>query len=189
MQDRDVLRSLVNRIGSPIKDVVPPHAAFATVDSIRHFARAYGDDNPLYSDPEYAAASARGALTAPPLFPIATGTPRLSGGNGANGEGLDPVDLDRMPGMRNQTILGDRWLLCRPIAVGTRLERERKLLHVALDESRSAGAAPSPSGCDLTERTTYHTGDVIYAVHDRRRRYRLDGARTSTAGRVDKASY
>lgn len=36
------------------------------------FARAIGDDNPVYRDPEYAAASEVGGLIAPPTFTIAS---------------------------------------------------------------------------------------------------------------------
>ena len=37
------------------------------------------------------------------------------------------IDIDRMPGVRNQTIMGDSWVLCRPIVEGTRLQRDRRL--------------------------------------------------------------
>jgi acyl dehydratase len=36
------------------------------------FARAIGDDNPVYRDPEYAAASEAGGIIAPPTFTIAS---------------------------------------------------------------------------------------------------------------------
>ena len=39
-----------------------------TIDTIGRFARAVGDSNPLYSDPVYAARSARGGIVAPPLL-------------------------------------------------------------------------------------------------------------------------
>lgn len=39
-----------------------------TIDTIGRFARALGDSNPLYSDPQYAAASIRGGIVAPPLL-------------------------------------------------------------------------------------------------------------------------
>ena len=41
----------------------------ASRDAIRHFAEGVGDDNPLYLDPAYAAASPYGGLIAPPTFP------------------------------------------------------------------------------------------------------------------------
>jgi hypothetical protein len=45
-----------------------------TADAIRHFANGYGDDNPLYCDPDYAAATRWGGLVAPPGF-VAAGGP------------------------------------------------------------------------------------------------------------------
>src|SRR5436190_21736284 len=73
--DGEPFQSLLSRVGAPIRDVVTPYVTVASADAIRHFARAYGDDNPLYSDPAYARAAPFGALFAPPLFPLATGTP------------------------------------------------------------------------------------------------------------------
>jgi acyl dehydratase len=40
----------------------------ATFDNIRHFARGYGDDNPLYTDRAYAENTRWGRLVAPPTF-------------------------------------------------------------------------------------------------------------------------
>lgn len=42
-----------------------------SVDGIRNFARAYGDDNPLFADPQYAAGTRWGAPIAPPMIHIA----------------------------------------------------------------------------------------------------------------------
>lgn len=55
----------------------------ATTDTIRHFAKGYGDDNPLYTDPAYAKGTRWGALLAPPtwLFTVDTTmvAPKLPG--------------------------------------------------------------------------------------------------------------
>jgi acyl dehydratase len=51
--------------------VVPQAAPFnleATRDAFRHFANGYGDDNPLYCDPDYAAGTRWQGLIAPPVF-------------------------------------------------------------------------------------------------------------------------
>lgn len=45
-----------------------PHNLEVTQDAIRHYAFALGDDNPLYSDPQYAATTRWNGLIAPPLF-------------------------------------------------------------------------------------------------------------------------
>jgi len=43
----------------------------ATRDTIRHYAWGIGDDNPLWCDPDYAAATRWGGVIAPPTFPYA----------------------------------------------------------------------------------------------------------------------
>lgn len=63
----EALDELRARIGVPI--VGPrPHATEATIDAIRHFADGIGDDNPLWTDEAYAAASPHGTLLAPPTM-------------------------------------------------------------------------------------------------------------------------
>ncbi|MCD4533032.1 MaoC family dehydratase N-terminal domain-containing protein [Nocardioides sp. cx-169] len=46
----------------------PPHITEVHADATRHFAYGYGDDNPLYCDPEYARKTRWGSLIAPPNF-------------------------------------------------------------------------------------------------------------------------
>jgi acyl dehydratase len=46
---------------------------YATVDTIRHFANAYGDDNPLYTDPDHGATTRWRSMIAPPTFLTTTG--------------------------------------------------------------------------------------------------------------------
>ena len=56
------------RLDVPYGRPKPPHNLIAHEDTIRHFTWAYGDDNPLFSDPAYAAATRWGGLIAPPLY-------------------------------------------------------------------------------------------------------------------------
>ena len=56
------------RLGIPQPQSNPPHNYEVTWDGSRHFAFGYGDDNPLYCDPDYAATTRWGALVAPPTF-------------------------------------------------------------------------------------------------------------------------
>jgi acyl dehydratase len=56
------------RLGVPHPQHNPPHNYEVTWDGARHFAFGYGDDNPLYCDPAYAAATRWGQLVAPPTF-------------------------------------------------------------------------------------------------------------------------
>ncbi len=148
------VRRLAGLIGRPVVDDATPHVEYATVDSIRHFARAYGDGNPLYSEPAYAAAGPRRVLVAPPLFPIATGSPL---------DGPDtPVDLGEILGGGGEPIVvSDAWSLHRPIEAGTRLSRSTVLQNVEV------GAV----GADVTIRRRYLAGGTLYAIQDRTRRY------------------
>jgi acyl dehydratase len=56
------------RIGVPQLYPAPPHYRRPNEDAFRHVAIAYGDDNPLWCDPGYAAASRwKGPIAPPPL--------------------------------------------------------------------------------------------------------------------------
>jgi acyl dehydratase len=56
------------RLGVPNPQHNTPHNIEVTWDGSRHFAYGFGDDNPLYCDPEYAAETRWGSLVAPPTF-------------------------------------------------------------------------------------------------------------------------
>jgi acyl dehydratase len=56
------------RIGIPEPHPVPPHYVRPGIDAFRQVAVAYGDDNPLWCDPEYGAGTIwQGAIAPPPL--------------------------------------------------------------------------------------------------------------------------
>lgn len=55
------------RTGVPVR-LRPPHITEVSADATRHFAYGYGDDNPLFSDPDYAAKTRWGGVIAPPNF-------------------------------------------------------------------------------------------------------------------------
>lgn len=61
------------RIGIPQVLRNPPHNFEVTWDGSRQFAYGFGDDNPLYCDPEYAAGTRWGNLIAPPTFQYTMG--------------------------------------------------------------------------------------------------------------------
>lgn len=56
------------RNGIPLPQHNPPHNLEVSLDGVRHFAFGYGDDNPLYCDPDYAARARWGKIIAPPTF-------------------------------------------------------------------------------------------------------------------------
>jgi len=55
-------------------------SATVTAEHVAAFARALGDENPLYLDPEAARRGPFGGLVAPPTYPIAFMTQAMSGG-------------------------------------------------------------------------------------------------------------
>lgn len=64
----DGLNALKRRLGVEIVGSLEPWCHEATRDNIRHYAHGIGDDNPLWSDPDYAANSRFGGITALPSF-------------------------------------------------------------------------------------------------------------------------
>ena len=62
------LDDLRKRIGVPITDTVEPWNYEATRDAIRHYAHGIGDDNPLWTDPDYAERTKFKAIVALPSF-------------------------------------------------------------------------------------------------------------------------
>ena len=148
--------------GIELAVTTPPYVEYATVDSMRNFARSYGDGNPLFGDEAYGAASPWGTIVAPPLFPIATGVPLPAA--------VEPAAVMRraLRGVAVE-VLADRWTLHRWIVPGTRLERADSIAAVDFAE---AGTAPTAT---VTTRSTYTVGDTLYAVHDR---VRVHGGRS-----------
>jgi acyl dehydratase len=65
------IAALRARIGIPQPNPVPPHYLRPGTDAFRIVARSYGDDNPLWCDPEYARRSRWGEPIAP--FPMVGG--------------------------------------------------------------------------------------------------------------------
>lgn len=66
------LARLRDRVGIEQNKPAPPHNYEVTWDGARHFAFGYGDDNPLWSDPEYGKTTRWGGLIAPPNFGVYT---------------------------------------------------------------------------------------------------------------------
>lgn len=63
----EALERLRQRIGVPVSRR-RPHIACASQDAIRHFAYGIGDDNPLWTDLEYAKTTRYGCMIAPPCI-------------------------------------------------------------------------------------------------------------------------
>jgi acyl dehydratase len=90
------------------------HLTQATHDAMRNFARAYGDDNPLFTTEEYGAGTRWGAQIAPPMIPIALNKPMY---------GDPPETRLKRPSFRGIHVFvsGSSWHWYRPIYEGDRL--------------------------------------------------------------------
>jgi acyl dehydratase len=97
----------------------------ATRDAIRHFAEGTGDPNPLWSDPDYAAASPHGGIIAPPTFLHVFS----SAGATISGPGLPGVFA---------LYAGDEFEFVRPVREGERIVGRHRILE--LQERRSQWA-------------------------------------------------
>jgi len=128
------------RIGIPEPHPVPPHYFLPNEDAFRHVAEAYGDDNPLWCDPAYAAASVWGGAIAPPA---------MVGGDSLIGEDEVPVvapehrDLMKGDPLRGVHLFysasaREWWAPLRP---GRRLARRNALVGVLDKQSEFASRA------------------------------------------------
>jgi acyl dehydratase len=121
------------RIGIAQPNPVPPHYESPGLDAFRHVAAAYGDDNPLWSDPDHAARSRWGAPLAPPA---------LVGGDSLIGvDVLHEEDLARQAELKGDPLRGVHafYSACErewwsPLFAGRQVRR-RNALVAALDKS------------------------------------------------------
>jgi acyl dehydratase len=136
----DGLARLRARIGIPVRNPAPPHYREPGLDAFRIVAQAYGDDNPLWSDREYAAATRWREPLAPPA---------MVGGDTLVGED-DPVELspeqralltgDPLRGVHAFYASSSReWWA--PLTAGQRVRRRDALVGVHDKRSEFAGRA------------------------------------------------
>lgn len=144
MSDRDAritdeaIAKLRARIGVPEPHPCPPHYLRPNSDAFRHVANAYGDDNPLYCDPGYAAGTRWGGPIAPPL---------MAGGDTLVGEDeVAEVPADKRELMRGDPLRGvhafysgsarEWW---RPLRADRGVKRRNALVGVLEKPSEFAG--------------------------------------------------
>jgi acyl dehydratase len=132
--------ALRKRIGIPRPHPQPPHYRRPNEDAFRHVAEAYGDDNPLWCDPEYAAGTLWGGVIAPP---------HLVGGDTMVGEdevtSLDPKTRELVRGDPLRGVhayysgsFREWW---RPMRPDSRITRRNALVGVHDKESEFAKRA------------------------------------------------
>lgn len=134
------------RTGIPMPRANPPHNYEVTWDAVRHFAYGYGDDNPLYCDPDYGKRTRWGGLIAPPTFLYTMGenaAPPLTP------EQKELMRGDPFAGLGSyQAMMEFEWW--RPLTLGDRLYAYRTQVGVQVKKSEFGG------------RTAHVTIDFIY---------------------------
>lgn len=134
--DESTIAAMRRRIGIPrVSRGAPDHVQLVNTDSIRHFALAYGDDNPLWCDTAHASASVWGGPIAPPRFGANAGrTERTEW----TPEQAEIMAGDPLAGM-GQVLCGDRWVWARPIRQGAEIVKQTCLASAELRPSRFGG--------------------------------------------------
>jgi acyl dehydratase len=132
----ETIEAVRARIGIPVRYSPRSHNEVSSTDSFRHFALAYGDDNPLYNDPVYANASSWGSAVAPPLYPFTAGRARPV--TWTDAEKAEMSGGDPLAGI-GQYMCGERWLLIKPIRAGDVLWRTQSLFSADLRTSGFGG--------------------------------------------------
>ena len=117
----DMVSRLRTRIGVE-RRCRNPWVTEATFDSIRHWAWAVGDDNPLWLDRDYAEAGPFGTIVAPPCFLYAAN-------HGPMGPGSPESRGTGMPGIHGLHV-ADEWKFVRPVQEGETLEAVGRLVEV-----------------------------------------------------------
>lgn len=122
----EAVQQLRNRMGKTFP-IQYPYLRHVNQDSITRVARAIGDTNSLYVDPEYARNTRFGKLVAPPaiFYALAWGSLDLRRGQG-------------LPGVHGLHS-GDRWRLLRPVFEGDELHATKELIKAEPMEGRLAG--------------------------------------------------
>ncbi|RPI47243.1 MAG: acyl dehydratase [Betaproteobacteria bacterium] len=119
------LARLRAKIGQRVTISEPPHLTEVTRDSIRHWAHATGDRNPLFLDEAYARGSRYGTLIAPPcqLYAFSRISIGYRGG---------------LPGVHS-FFAGSWWKWHEPIRLGERIDTEVTFKDLVELPSRFAG--------------------------------------------------
>jgi acyl dehydratase len=114
------------RLGVQYNQPRAPHNFEVTWDGSRHFANGYGDDNPLWCDPEYGKKTRWGGLIAAPTFHYTMGEPDAPA---PTAEQKTLLKGDPLAGVGSyQAVMEFEWW--RPLRVADRLGRRCALVGV-----------------------------------------------------------
>lgn len=156
------------------------HLTTASYDSIRNFARGYGDDNPLYNSADYGRATRWGSQIAPPMIGIAMNAP-LRG---------DPVD----PGLKRPSfrgihvfVSGSSWQWYRPVHPADTLYSFEGIESVQVKKSEFAGRSVliTRRHVKMNQRAEIVAVMRVLAIHTERKTARKKGKYST----IEPASY
>ncbi|MGW5147473.1 FAS1-like dehydratase domain-containing protein [Rhodococcus koreensis] len=148
LTDEAIARSR-QRLGVPRPPRIAPNLE-VSLDTSRHFAFGYGDDNPLYCDGEYAAGTRWGGLIAPPTFHYTMGEDAVPE---RDDETKALLKGDPLAGLGSyQAVMEYEWW--QPLRRGDRCKVLQAQVGVVEKPSRFGG------------RTAHLTHDFIYANGD-----------------------
>ncbi len=127
-----------------------PFVRHVNQDSINHVARAIGDDNPLWNDPEYAKGTRHGKLIAPPalFYASAWGSWDLRRGQGLPG----------VHGLHSS----DRWTFLKPLYEGDKV-RAVKIPHSLTERT---GTYAGRSLMQRDDIKFYNQNDELVAIQE-----------------------
>ncbi|MGE0387282.1 MAG: MaoC family dehydratase N-terminal domain-containing protein [Gammaproteobacteria bacterium] len=161
------IERLKKKVGIIQKKPTQPHNFEVTWDGSRHFAYGYGDDNPLWCDPEYGRTTRWGGLIAPPNFLYTMGEPESPV---HTPEEKAALKGDPLAGLGSyQAVMEFEWW--RPLMIGDRLT-ERRALIGAIPKARS----------EFSGRTVHEVVGMIY----RNQRQELTAIRRGTWVRAER---
>lgn len=121
----EAIQKMRNRMGK-VRPIEHPYIRHINSDSITHFARGIGDQNPLYNDEKHAANSRFGKLVAPPgiYYGVAWGSWDLRRGQG-------------LPGVHGLHS-GDHWRFFQPLVDGDEVRATKELVKLEFKTGRMA---------------------------------------------------
>jgi acyl dehydratase len=156
--DEATIAAVRRRIGIPFRRTSRALNEVSSTDSFRHFARGYGDDNPLYTEPEYARASVWQSPIAPPIYPMSAGVMRST--NWTPDEAAEMSGGDPLAGI-GQYMCGERWVFHRPVRAHDVLFRHQSIHSADLRESSFGGG----EGALVSHRVTWEDDEGSPFAH------------------------
>ncbi len=121
------------RIGVPVPEP-PPYNREGFFDTMRHFAHAYGDDNPLYGDPAYGASTRWGEAIGAPFYLMTMGESQVT----EVPQAVRDASKGALVGV-HMFHAGSEWSFFEPVRTGDRCVSSRRLTDVEPKDSEFGG--------------------------------------------------